>query len=316
MTEITANYDETWKEVIGDYFDSFLAFFYPEIYQQIDWTKNPISLDKELEQITASADSQTRHADKLFQVWLLDNQEVWILIHVEVQSQYDKEFSQRMFIYNYRAFDLYQKPVISLAILGDETNSWRPSSYQYGLGSSQLIFNFSSVKLLDYQWDELEQSNNIFAIVVMAHLKTKATNSNLSAREQWKWNLARLLYERGYNRKEIVDLYKVIDLMMALSQDLQLSFEEKLANYQEERKMPLLTNIEQRAIEKTTKQTRKQDIIKLVQVRFGDIPDNLVASINQIDDTSFLEQLLVSTISVKSLEEFAQLVNSNLPEAD
>jgi hypothetical protein len=245
-------------------------------------------------------------------VWLLDNQEVWILIHVEVQSQYDKEFSQRMFIYNYRSFDLYQKPVISLAILGDGTKSWRPSSYQYGLGSSQLIFNFSIVKLLDYQWEELEQSNNIFAIVVMAHLKTKATNSNLSAREQWKWNLARLLYERGYNRKEIVDLYKVIDLMMALSEDLQLSFEEKLANYQEERKMPLLTNIERRTIEKT----RKQDIIKLVQVRFGDIPENLIASINQIDKTSFLEQLLISTISISSLEEFAQLVHSNLPESD
>jgi hypothetical protein len=316
MTEITANYDETWKEAIGDYFDSFLAFFYPEIYQQIDWTKTPISLDKELEQITASADSKTRHADKLFKVWLLDNQEVWILIHVEVQSQYDKEFSQRMFIYNYRSFDLYQKPVISLAILGDGTKSWRPSSYQYGLGSSQLIFNFSIVKLLDYQWEELEQSNNIFAIVVMAHLKTKATNSNLSAREQWKWNLARLLYERGYNRKEIVDLYKVIDLMMALSENLQLSFEEKLANYQEERKMPLLTNIERRTIEKTTKQTLKQNIIKLVEVRFGDIPENLIATINQIDKTSFLEQLLISTISISSLEEFAQLVNSNLPESN
>ena len=63
------------------------------------------------------------------------------MVHVEVQSQYDQEFSQRMFIYNYRAFDLYQKPVISLAILGDETKSWRPSYYQYGLGNSQLIFN-------------------------------------------------------------------------------------------------------------------------------------------------------------------------------
>ena len=51
MTEITANYDETWKEVIGDYFDSFLAFFYPEINQEIDWTKTPISLDKELEDV-------------------------------------------------------------------------------------------------------------------------------------------------------------------------------------------------------------------------------------------------------------------------
>jgi len=312
MTEITANYDETWKEAIGDYFDSFLAFFYPQVYQQIDWTKTPISLDKELEQITASAESKTRHADKLFQVWLLDNQEIWILIHVEVQSQYDKEFSQRMFIYNYRAFDLYQKPVISLAILGDETKSWRPNSYQYGFGSSQLIFNFSIVKLLDYQWEELEQSNNIFAIVVMAHLKTKATNSNLSAREQWKWNLARLLYERGYNRKEIVDLYKVIDLMMALSEDLQLSFEEKLATYQEKRKMPLLTNIERRTIERT----EKKNIIKLLQVRFDDIPENLIASINQIDDTSFLEQIFVSAINVSSLEEFAQLVHSNLPESD
>ena len=80
--------------------------------------------------------------------------------------------------------------------------------------------------------------------------------------------------------------------------------------------MPLVTNIERRAIERTRKETRKQDIIKLVQVRFGDIPENLVTSINQIDDTSFLEQLLVSTISVSSLEEFTQLVNSNLPAAD
>ena len=315
MTEITANYDETWKEAIGDYFDSFLLFFYPEVYQQVDWSKTPISLDKELEQITASADSKTRHADKLFQVWLLDNQEIWILVHVEVQSQYDKKFKQRMFIYNYRAFDLYQKPVISLAILGDEQKNWRPNSYQYGLGSSQLIFNFSTVKLLDYQWEDLEQNNNIFAIVVMAHLKTKATNSNLSAREQWKWNLTRLLYEKGYNRKQITDLYKVIDAMMALSEELQLSFEEKLATYQEERKMPLLTNIERRTIEKTEKKTRKQDIIKLLQVRFSNTPEILVENINKIDDISLLEQFLVSTISVSSLEEFAQLVNSYLPEA-
>jgi hypothetical protein len=315
MTEITANYDETWKEAIGDYFDSFLLFFYPEVYQQVDWSKTPISLDKELEQITASADSKTRHADKLFQVWLLDNQEIWILVHVEVQSQYDKKFKQRMFIYNYRAFDLYQKPVISLAILGDEQKNWRPNSYQYGLGSSQLIFNFSTVKLLDYQWEDLEQNNNIFAIVVMAHLKTKATNSNLSAREQWKWNLTRLLYEKGYNRKQITDLYKVIDAMMALSEELQLSFEEKLSTYQEERKMPLLTNIERRTIEKTEKKTRKQDIIKLLQVRFSNTPEILVENINKIDDISLLEQFLVSTISVSSLEEFAQLVNSYLPEA-
>lgn len=47
MTEITANYDETWKEVIGDYFESFLTFFIPKfiniligINLQFLWIKN------------------------------------------------------------------------------------------------------------------------------------------------------------------------------------------------------------------------------------------------------------------------------------
>ncbi|NES69183.1 MAG: hypothetical protein F6K24_30125, partial [Okeania sp. SIO2D1] len=133
MTETTANYDEPWKAAISEYLPSFFSFFYPEIHNKINWKKPPISLDKELEQITASATTEKRYADKLFQVWLLDDQEIWVLIHIEVQSQYDREFSQRMFIYNYRAFDLYNKPVISLAILGDENPSWRPSYYEYGL---------------------------------------------------------------------------------------------------------------------------------------------------------------------------------------
>jgi hypothetical protein len=53
MKEIKANYDETWKEAINDYFDSFLSFFFPKVYQLIDWEKKPISLEKELRQITA-----------------------------------------------------------------------------------------------------------------------------------------------------------------------------------------------------------------------------------------------------------------------
>jgi hypothetical protein len=40
MSSITANYDETWKEAIEQYFDSFLSFFYPEIYQEINWSSS------------------------------------------------------------------------------------------------------------------------------------------------------------------------------------------------------------------------------------------------------------------------------------
>ena len=99
--------------------------------------------------------------------------------------------------------------------------------------------------------------------------------------------------------------------MMALPIELQASFEEKVTNYQEERKVPLLSNIELRAIERTTKKTRREDIIKLLQKRFGYLPESLVKNVNRIDDVAVLESLVVETISVNSLEEFQQLIDSH-----
>jgi hypothetical protein len=98
--------------------------------------------------------------------------------------------------------------------------------------------------------------------------------------------------------------------MMALPLELQASFETKVTDYQEERKVPLLSNIELRAIDRTTKSTRRKDIIKLLQKRFGNLPESLVESINQIDDVAVLESLIVETITVNSPEEFQQLIDS------
>jgi hypothetical protein len=217
-----------------------------------------------------------------------------------------------MFIYNYRAFDLYHKPVISLAILGDESRSWRPDFYQYGLGGSQVKVDFLMVKLLDYQWEDLEQSENIWAIIVMAHLKTKATTNNLREREQWKWNLVRGLYQRGLTKFEIINLGKFIDKMMTLPPQLQLNFKTKLSQYEEENKMPFLSTIEEMALEEGAKLTSQKYIILALQSRFGEIPNSLIETINQIEDVSVLESLFVPSITINSLEEFQHLVNDSL----
>jgi hypothetical protein len=148
MNQETANYDEPWKEALSEYFEPFLCFFFPEVHQLIDWIKVPQSLDKELKRITASSKTKNRFADKLYKVWLLSGEEVWILIHIEIQSQYEESFPQRMYIYNYRAFDLYHRPVISLAILGDERVNWRPDSYDYTIAGCEVSLKFPTVKLM------------------------------------------------------------------------------------------------------------------------------------------------------------------------
>ncbi|MBF2057193.1 MAG: DUF4351 domain-containing protein [Cyanobacterium sp. T60_A2020_053] len=288
MTELNANYDEPWKEAIGEYFEQFLLFFFPDIYHLIDWSKTPISLDKELSKITADSQDIKRIVDRLFQVWLKDQKTLCILIHIEIQSQYDEDFSQRMFIYHYRIFELKRKPVISLAILGDESQKWRPSHYGYEVGGCQLNLNFPVIKLIDYQekWSDLEENLNPFAIMIMAHLKTKATTKNLKERSQWKWTLVRSLYEKGYSKIEVVKLFKFIDLMMTLPVELQLNLKEKISQYEEERKMPLISPLEKMAEERGLQQRIDKDkelIIRQLARKLGEINDDLKVQVRALD---------------------------------
>ncbi|MFM7383010.1 MAG: hypothetical protein ACKO1W_08160 [Microcystaceae cyanobacterium] len=315
MDNVTANYDEPWKEALSEYFEDFLAFFFPEVNQQIDWSIPPQSLDKELQQITVSSDAEKCIADKLYQVWLLDNQEIWILIHVEVQSQYDS-ISQRMYIYNYRAFDLYQKTVVSLAILGDERPNWRPNHFRYGLAGSEVSIRFSTVKLLDYEarWSELEPSENPFAMIVMAHLKTKATTGNPEQREVWKWSLIRGLYDRGLTREKIIKLFQIIDRMMTLPNALQQSLDLKIQQFEEQRTMPLLSNMELRGMERGKEigkeigalQNARASVKTVLAIRFGEVPFEIDSSLEQVFDLSVLEAGLRLAVTVDSLEEFQQ----------
>lgn len=314
MTELQADYDSPWKDALEFYFEDFLTFFFQGVHELIDWSKTPIPLDKELQQVVREAESGKRFTDKLFQVWLLDGIEVWVLVHIEVQSQVDPEFPQRMYRYNYRLFDRYDRPVISLAVLGDERANWRPSSYGYELGGCQVSLEFPIVKLLDYeaQWQELEQDSNPFAVLVMAHLKTKATTGNFPAREQWKWQLVRGLYERGYTKDRIVQLFRLIDWMMILPEDLQNQFEDQLESYQEERKMPVLSRMELRGLEKGEQRgtllIARAWVIEVLETRFEDVPQNIKEAVNQIDDVARLKQLHKQAITVASLIEFEQLL--------
>jgi hypothetical protein len=196
-SEPQASFDDPWKEGLELYFEPFLAFFFPAVHELIDWSRSYESLEQEFQQFVKDSELGKRFTDKLFKVWRRDGEETWILVHIEVQSQEDSDFAERMFVYNYRCFDRYRKPVISLAVLGDERPNWRPSSYGYDLGGCRVGIEFPIAKLIDYetQWEELDQSRNPFVVVVMAHLKTKATTGQPQQRKQWKWTLVRKLFE-------------------------------------------------------------------------------------------------------------------------
>ncbi|BAG00172.1 hypothetical protein [Microcystis aeruginosa] len=160
----------------------------------------------------------------------------------------------------------------------------------------------------------------------MAHLKTKATIGKLPQREQWKWKLIRGLYEKEFEREQIIKLFEIIDNMMTLSPELQSSLESKIKQFEEERTMPLMSNMELRGIERGKEigkeigelrgiergkeigvLEKSRDAIKTVlTVRFGEISSEIEEIIGKMTNPTILEELLKLAATANSLAEFKQ----------
>src|SRR6059036_3522024 len=104
-----ADYDSPWKEALDLYFEAFLAFFFPHIHKDINWSRGYEPLDKELQQIAPKGAQGRRYVDKLFKVWRKNGRQAWVLIHIEVQVRPERAFPRRMFTYNNRLTDRYNR---------------------------------------------------------------------------------------------------------------------------------------------------------------------------------------------------------------
>ncbi|MGF2037785.1 MAG: Rpn family recombination-promoting nuclease/putative transposase [Nostoc sp. CmiVER01] len=276
-----ADNDSPWKEILEAYFPQAMQFFFPQTAALINWERPHEFLDKEFQQIVREAELGRRYADKLVKVWQIQGEEIWLLIHVEIQAKSEDNFAQRMFSYNLRIFDKFAKPAISLAILCDADSTWRPNQYSYNYPDCGLHFRFGTVKLLDYQnrWTELENSDNPFATVVMAHLKTQQTTKQLGERKTWKFSLIRRLYEQGLQERDIRNLYRFIDWVMILPKGLEAEFWQEFKQFEQERTMSYITTGERIGYERGKQEGQQEQaqtlVLRQLQKRLGELPQQV-----------------------------------------
>ena len=241
---VAADYDGPWKEVLDVYLPEVLAFFFPEVHAGINWTRRPEGQDKELQLVAPDSERGSQTVDKLVKVWRQDGEAAHVLVHIEVQSQQDTAFAERMFRYHARLYDHYRRNVVSLAILGDERPRWRPDRFEYALWGCSLHLRFPAVKLRDYELTVLEASDNPCATVVLAHLTAQATRDDPTTRARAKINLTRRLYQRGYDRAAIERLYRFIDWLLRLPDELETATWLEIKAIQEEQEMAYITTAE------------------------------------------------------------------------
>jgi hypothetical protein len=138
--------------------------------------------------------------------------------------------------------------------------SWKPHNYVVNYPDTQLNFNFGIVKLLDWRdrTEELDSSDNLFAVVVLAHLKLIETKGRAQQRKAWKFRLTKMLYERGYERQQILDLYRFVDWLIILPEVLEREFWQELQTFEEDRKVTYVTNAERFGFERGIQEGRQE----------------------------------------------------------
>ena len=75
----------------------------------------------------------------MVQVGRKDGSDAWVLVHIEVQSEAEIDFAERMYVYNYRIYDRFHPRVASLAVLTDQSADWRQTGSAMSCGAARSI---------------------------------------------------------------------------------------------------------------------------------------------------------------------------------
>ncbi len=330
--------DGFWKEVVDAFFEDFMALFFPEAHAGIDWEAGFLFRDKELPKLELDDEEGPRIVDKLVEVQLLSGDSRLILVHVEVQSNRDPDFTRRMFVYHYRLRAKHELPVANFAVFADLDPAWRPNRFEEETLGTHVHLSYSTVKLLDFraEEEELSTSDNLFAVLVLAVLKAQETSGkteqDMLERADWKLRTVRSLYERRVPRAKIRRLLKFVDWIVRLPEDLGNQVFVELEKIEKVNNMAYVTSFERigikRGMEKGMKMglekgleqgleqgrlaSSRENIIDVLESRFGTVTDSVRDTIQGLSDIDHCKKLLREAVRASSMEDFEAKLEDHL----
>jgi len=282
-----ADLDSAWKEILRKYFKDFVELCWPAIFDKIEWSKGYDFLEQEFHAILQKEEIGKRITDKLVRVWRKDGVEAWVLLQIEIQGSRKSNFSERVYIYRYRIFDLYKRDIATLAILIDGDIHWRPNHYENNFWGTRLRLEYPILKILDFRTRkaELEASQNPFSIAILAQLAAIETSKSQETRLLSKYSLTKQLYLRNWEKEAILDLLRFFDEIMTLSESFLIQCNKQVEELEKELNMVYMTPSERLWL----KQGESTFLTELLEYKFKHVPQAYLERINQADPETLLK---------------------------
>jgi hypothetical protein len=242
--------------------------------------------------------------DLLVQVRLRSGQPQWILLHLEVQTSYEADFAERLALYNSGLFWIFKQRVVTLAVLADLRKGWLPNEDLFRLAEFESRTRFPVCKLTDRLDSDWQHDHSLPVQIARAQIAALRTASDPEGRYQAKWQLVRNLYNLGYNAEDVRELFRIIDWMMHLREDLTERFKQELDQLEESLQMPYVTSVERLAKAEGIAEGGAMVLLKPLAKLCGPLPEEVQQRIHRLpfEQLSALGEALLDFRSLADLQ--------------
>jgi len=150
---------------------------------------------------------------------------------------------------------------------------------------------------------------------VLAQLKAMQTQRMPQERRTWKVRLVKGLYERGLGAEDIRQLFRLIDWMLALPEELEQEFLQEMYRFEEERRMPYITSVERLAMKKGRQEGRQEGlrdgllegIALALEAKFGEVDTELLEDIRALNNIAQIRKVARGLKKAKTVAEIQRL---------
>ena len=231
--------DLLWKDLAEEFTEDFILFFFGKrLFNAIDFSVPPESLEQEFNEVFTANEPKKKIADKIMRLKLKNGKSKFIILHIEFQGKGEKLFRLRMFTYFMYIFFKYKTTdVTALAIY---TGAGRPAIYDRFRAvhhGTEIMYKFNTYTVRDQSEVELLKSDNPFAFAVLASLYLiKAGNDELKKLEIKK-KLLNIALEKGFDYPKLYRLLNFVKYLVKLSKPSELVFDDYSKNSKKEKEM-------------------------------------------------------------------------------
>ncbi len=313
------DHDAIFKELLSTFFLDFLELFVPEVLEYAEPSEFSLEPTETVREVFSPLVKGKKKVADVVARLKFRQQPTCFLIHVESQSSAysEEDFRWRMFHYFARLHEKFRLPVYPIALFTfDEPFQEQDNRYVVSFPDHEVLdFSFVSIQLNRLNWRDFLKRENPVASALMAKMRIEP-----SERGQVKAECLRLLATLKLDREKMEFISGFIGTYLRLSEDEEEQFRQALEQMDlgiKERVMEFATDWQEKGREQGLQEGLQQgliakgqeDILRILEFRFEDIPPELRELIEKIDELEVLGNLLVQAVTTQSLEAFESLAS-------